>query len=831
MSIGLACFILVACGKQTSTEGGSYSTELDRATTIATIKLENPSNFTRNNQANYVSYYDLGLSDAQVKTGLNVTSKGKVLDTQHVDWDLDGKKDGILFLADFAGGEIQQYQVNTGEVGKLSTNVKLTQAEISRKIGGSWVPHSKQENTKFREYIGGKFENVQTITPPDYYTDHSNWLRYEGPGIESDKVAYRIYLDWRNGFDIFGKLQPEPALQQVGINDYEAYHHKDDWGMDILKVGLSLGAGGFGLWHNKQLSLIAKTDSLTADILENGNLRSAFKINYNGWQSEIGKQDFSASFSMLGGSRLAKVNLAFTQPVDTFAVGVVKHPGTTFIQGDIDITGKAYSYIASWGKQSLDGENLGMAVFFRKEDLSDITADEHNYIAVLTPKGRPTAVNKQTHELDYYFSAVWAPESGINDIQSFEQYLQQEAEKLTIPPRQRLQTQLSIAMHKKELTAQQALLWSQRLADSELQRKTLSYRYDGWDVNRQRKPKFEYDIVGLNPLAYDELGLALNKPQYSDVLKQVTASYIQEDGNIYQYELKNYNIDSVAPGMAVLRLFQQSGEIKFKKAAELLREQLASQPKTSEGAFWHKLKYTNQLWLDGVYMGMPFLAEYSALFEDGHSFDEVVNEFKLTRKYLRDDKTGLYFHAWDEAKQQTWANPETGLSENFWGRGMGWLALALIDVLDYIPAENTQQRQVLLDMIAEVATTLVNYQDPTTHTWWQVMDKPQATGNYRESSASAMFTYFFAKAVRNGYLPINYKQVAQQAYQGLINEFTLVHVDGSVSMTNQCYVAGLGFGRDGSYSYYMSEPVVNNDIKGNFAFILAGIEIAKLLEQ
>lgn len=262
-----------------------------------------------------------------------------------------------------------------------------------------------------------------------------------------------------------------------------------------------------------------------------------------------------------------------------------------------------------------------------------------------------------------------------------------------------------------------------------------------------------------------------------------------------------------------------------------MRRQLKTHPKTSEGAFWHKKKYDSQLWLDGVYMGMPFLARYSVMFEKGASLDEVVKEFELTRKYLRDAKTGLYYHAWDEKKQQDWADPQTGLSPHFWGRGMGWLAMAVVDVLEIIPEENTELRTPLLAMANEMARDLKRYQDPETGTWWQIMDKPGATGNYRESSASAMFSYFYSKAINNGYLSADYADTARKAYEGLIREFVTVNADGSISMTNQCYVAGLGFGRDGSYQYYMSEPVYQNDPKGTGPFILAGIEAYKLIKS
>ncbi|MDN4501092.1 glycoside hydrolase family 88 protein [Alteromonadaceae bacterium BrNp21-10] len=794
---------------------------------IADLEVHNSSDFPREKQPVYLSYYNLGLDPAGVD--IKVLQAGKSIDSQAVDSDFDGQVDGLLFLSDFAAGATQRFEVVAGD--GVTVGKKLTQAEISHKIGGEWVAHSKLPDTSFKEYIGGTFQNVDTVTPPPQYTDHSNWIRYEGPGIESDKVGYRIYLDWRNGFDIFGKLTAEPALQQAGLNDYESYHEKQDWGMDILKVGSSLGAGGFGLWNEGELELVNEVDSWTATINENGNLRSAFTIDYSGWQSAIGKQDFSAHFAMLGGSRLVKVDLDLTQSVKTMAAGVVKHPDTQFIQGDIDITGKAYTYIASWGKQSLDGADLGMAIFFRKENLKQITEDNKNYIAVLSPQGAPTSANADAQQLSYYFAAVWQPESGIATKEKFVAYLEQEAEKLTVTPRVRLKTALSKAEQAKPVTAESALAWAEALAKSELERKTLSYRYDGWDVNRKRKPKFEYDIVGLNPMAYDELASATGNEQYRDVLKQVTATYIEDDGNIQSYKLSNYNIDSVAPGRAVLRLYQQTGEQKYKLAADLLRKQLAEQPRTSEGAFWHKKKYTGQLWLDGVYMGMPYLAEYSAMFEDGHSFDEVVREFELTRKYLRDAESGLYYHAWDELKKQDWADKQTGLSPEFWGRGMGWLAMALVDVLDYIPAENTAQRKVLLDMIAEVAVSLKNVQDESTGAWWQIMDKPNATANYFESSATAMFTYFYAKAINKGYLDSSYKDAALKAYQALISEFSLVHADGTVSMTNQCYVAGLGFGRNGSYHYYMSEPVWQNDIKGNFAYIVASIEVSNLLKK
>jgi len=825
----VTCISALVCGC------GNVAVEQPTTSNVAQITVANPSNFERQQQPIYLSYYDLGLADNDLALkNLQVLRKNTIISSQAIDIDFDGTKDGLFFLSDMQAGESLTFSIDQALDEINQTTTKLTQAEISHKIDGEWVAHTKPPKHKpaseFKEYQGGSFTNVSTLTPPPHYTDHSNWIRYEGPGIESDKVGYRIYLDWRNGFDIFGKLSNTPALQQVGVDGYESYHHMADWGMDILKVGSSLGAGGFGLWNNNSLELVNHVDKWQANILANGNLSSTVQINYFDWQNSINQQDITANISMHGGSRLAKVNVALTKNVETMAAGVVKHKNTEFIVGNTDITGRAYTYIASWGKQSLDGSMLGMAVFFKRTTLDKITQDDKNYLAILKPQGQE---NKQ--QLNYYFSATWQPESGISTKEDFIRYLDQEAEKLTISPRIQIKTALTNKETNKPLTAEQALNWSKALADSELARKTFSYNYNGWDVHRQRKPKFEYDIIAMVPMSYEELYNVTGEKRYQGIIEKNTGSYIDEQGNIGRYNFNSFNIDSIVPGRNLLTLYQQTGEEKYRTAATTLRKQLHQQPKTSEGAFWHKKKYTHQLWLDGVYMGTPFLAEYAMQLESGeqqaHSLEEVINEFKLTRKYLRDNKTGLYYHGWDEKSQQDWADKTTGLSPEFWARGMGWLAMAIVDVLDTIPQKNLEQRQLLIEMTQEIAADIIKVQDPKTGTWWQILDKPNAVGNYLESSASAMYSYFLAKAINNGYISDDYKTKALKAYQGLLNNFTLVHANGEVSMTHQCYVAGLGFGRDGSYHYYMSEPVYNNDPKGNVPFILAGIEVYKLLKN
>ncbi len=825
LSISLAVLLALVTGCNSDTvqapdtvqPGSTGKTATDTHPPLATAKVSNPSDTARELEPLYFSFYDLGI-DKEATQNLAVKLNGDVVPSQIIDRDGDGEGDGLFVLLDFAPAETHELVIVADSQTKAES-IKLTQAEISRKTGGKWQP--REDNPDLREYVGGTFENVRQLTPPPQHTDHSWFIRYEGPGIESDKVGYRVYLDERNGFDIFGKKTSDMVLQNVGQDGFDSYHEMTDWGMDILKVGKSLGAGGYGYWNGESVQLVSQVDGWDAKIVENGNLYSAVQIVYKNWQVAGKSVNLTANLSMHGGSRLVHTRLELSNSLPNLAIGLVKHPGTELIEGNLNITGEAYTYVASWGKQSLNDDHLGMALLFRKKDLEQQTTDANNYASV---------VSAADNDAEYYFLAAWEQElNGIKTREQFVNYVESEAKRLTLAPRVQLHTAYSRANKSLPVSADDALGWATKLADSELQRKALNYRYDGWDVNRERKPKFEYDIVGLLPLAYDELAKETKDPKHAQVIKTVTASFITDSGEILNYNESSYNIDSVAPGRSVLRLYDATQEEKYKIAASHLRRQLEHHPRTSEGAFWHKKKYDSQLWLDGVYMGMPFLARYSQLFEGGASIEEVVNEFKIMRKYLRDSETGLYYHAWDEKKQQAWADPETGLSRYFWGRGLGWLSMALVDVLDFIPEGDKQHRQPLIDMIRELAPALAKYQDPATGTWWQILDQPDARGNYREASASSMFTYFFAKAVNKGYLPASYKEVAQKAFDGLVSEFITVHRDGKVSLTNICLVAGLGYGRDGSYHYYMSEPVLENDPKGTGPFILAGVEMYRLL--
>ncbi|GAB4024198.1 hypothetical protein GCM10028809_00500 [Spirosoma gilvum] len=316
--------------------------------------------------------------------------------------------------------------------------------------------------------------------------------------------------------------------------------------------------------------------------------------------------------------------------------------------------------------------------------------------------------------------------------------------------------------------------------------------------------------------------------RYFNYIQKNMDRYVKADGDIRTYKLEDYNLDFITPGRSLLLLYQQSlpGKEKYRKAADLLRKQLAEQPRTKEGGYWHKKRYPYQMWLDGLYMAEPFYAEYTALFGDAKHFDDVINEFVWMEKHARDPKTGLIYHGWDESREQKWANKETGNSPNFWSRAMGWYAMALVDVLDYIP-QNHPRRGELVAILNRYMPALVKFQDPKTGCWWQVTDRMGDKGNYLEASGSCMFVYALAKGVRMGYLPASMMASARKGYEGILKQFITTDEKGLIHLEKTVVVGGLGGTpyRDGSYEYYLSEPIRQDDLKGVGPFIMASVEM------
>jgi unsaturated rhamnogalacturonyl hydrolase len=304
--------------------------------------------------------------------------------------------------------------------------------------------------------------------------------------------------------------------------------------------------------------------------------------------------------------------------------------------------------------------------------------------------------------------------------------------------------------------------------------------------------------------------------------------FIENNGNIKTYKLEDYNIDNVLCGRILLTLYKVTGKEKYFKAASILRDQLRQQPRLKDGGFWHKKRYPFQMWLDGLYMGGPFYAEWAATFKEDTSFNDIAKQFILMEKHSRDAKTGLMYHGYDESRKEAWANKTTGLSANFWARAMGWYGMGLVDALEYFP-KNHPQRKELISILNRYAVAITKVQDNKSGLWWDVLNFPNRKGNYLEASASSMFVYALAKGARLGFLPDSYIAVAKKGYSGIIQKF-IKNDNGQTNLEGTVSVSGLGGApyRDGSYDYYMSEKVVTNDPKGVGAFILASNEIELL---
>jgi unsaturated rhamnogalacturonyl hydrolase len=311
--------------------------------------------------------------------------------------------------------------------------------------------------------------------------------------------------------------------------------------------------------------------------------------------------------------------------------------------------------------------------------------------------------------------------------------------------------------------------------------------------------------------------------KYFDYVKQNMDHFILPDGTIKGYSLEEYNIDHINAGKGLFPLYRATGDERYKKAADLLRSQLRTHPRTAEGGFWHKKIYTQQMWLDGIYMGSPFLAEYGTTFNEPAALDDVVHQITLIDSHTRDPKTNLLYHGWDSVKAQGWADPKTGASPNFWGRSIGWYLMALVDVLDVL---DHPRRDEIMTLVKKTVDGVLSVQDADSGVWYQVMDQGSRPGNYLEASASCMFTYSILKAVRKGYLSTQYLERARKAYQGILKQFIVVDDQGLVDLTRICYVAGLGGDpyRDASFECYINEKIVTNDFKGIGPFILASVE-------
>lgn len=365
----------------------------------------------------------------------------------------------------------------------------------------------------------------------------------------------------------------------------------------------------------------------------------------------------------------------------------------------------------------------------------------------------------------------------------------------------------------------QAPLISERLAETAMNRL--------WVDERNQPgipPRWTYE-QGVVLKAIEQMWYATEDPKYFRHIQKGMDHWIDAAGNHKDYHPEEYNIDHVTPGLAMMTLYRVTGQEKYRKIVGLLRSQLKTHPRTNEGGFWHKKIYPYQMWLDGLYMGEPFYAEYSEVFGEDN-WNDIANQFVWMEKHARDEKTGLLYHGWDESKQQRWADKKTGRSPHVWGRAMGWYAMALVDTLEHFPKDHPRRGE-LIAILNREAAAIEKYQDKASGVWWDIIDLGGKEKNYLESSASAMFVYAIASGVREGYLPERFMKVAARGWEGIKRKFVKLNAKGETDWEGTVSVSGLGGNpyRDGSYEYYMSEKLRTNDAKGLGPAIRAALEM------
>ena len=352
-------------------------------------------------------------------------------------------------------------------------------------------------------------------------------------------------------------------------------------------------------------------------------------------------------------------------------------------------------------------------------------------------------------------------------------------------------------------------------------------------IHSGKKPVWNY-IDGCMMTSLIELYKTTNDEKYINFVKKFVDYYVFEDGTIRGYDPNKYSTDDVCESRILFDLYEMTKNEKYSKAIELAYSQIKTHPRTKEGNFWHKKIYPNQVWLDGLYMIQPFYTRYQTL-RNKKDYSDIINQFKNVRSLMFDEKAKLYYHGYDSSRQMFWADKETGLSKNFWLRSIGWFTVGLIDVLDYMDEQMYDEYNTIKVIFKEIIDGVLLYQDQDSKMFWQVPNFPNREGNYLETSGSAMISYAILKGVRLGVLPERYLPLGKDIFNGICNKYLSLKEDGDLNLGGICLVAGLGpennLRRDGTYDYYISEPVVENDAKGVGPLIMAYTEMVKASQE
>lgn len=347
------------------------------------------------------------------------------------------------------------------------------------------------------------------------------------------------------------------------------------------------------------------------------------------------------------------------------------------------------------------------------------------------------------------------------------------------------------------------------------------------NIRQGKKPHWNY-IDGCMITALLAIGEITGDDKYFNFAESFIDYYVSDDGSILGYDEAKYNLDDVNEGRVLFELYNKTGKEKYRLAIENQARQLKNQPRTNTGNFWHKLIYPNQIWLDGVYMAQPFSVLYQKYFGD-RDYSDAISQIKNVRKYMFNEKAGLYHHGMDCSRSIFWSDKETGLSQNFWLRAIGWFTVAMVDIIEM--CDDEQARSDISAIFSELITSIKGYADKETGIYYQVVNFPDREGNYLETSGSSMIAYAMLKGARLGVLDESFIALGKKTFEGICKRYLDFDGDGNLNLGGICLVAGLGpennTGRDGSYEYYISEPIVENDAKGVAPFILCYTEILR----
>ncbi|MES1184930.1 MAG: glycoside hydrolase family 88 protein [Myxococcales bacterium] len=732
------------------------------------IEVKNPLDAARNAESISLNLAEVrkSLPSLQVAKVVIRSGNGESVLSQLVDTDGDTKPDELVFQTDLKPNESKRFSLSEG-----------TRSAPSR--------------DQFKVY--GRFVRE----------------RHDDFAWENDRVAHRVYgaalETWAlepltsSGVDLWVKRTP-----RLVIDDWyrlDDYHHDNGDGGDFYSVGASRGCGGLGVWDGKALRVSRNFSA--SRVLANGPIRLVFELDYPAWDVGAGVQVSETKRIVAdAGQHFDHFQSAFKVTGKSgglvLGIGIAKHD-----KGAIEIDPQA-AILRSWEPFAGENGHAGCAVIGGTGAVAGVAETENDRLLLVS---LPSTAN-----MSYLAGTGWDKGADVPNDSAWAALVAQTARASRNPP------QVSLTMAVAGPRQGAALAWAERVAATLIEQHPQGLM-----------DKWEYDSgVVLKGL------LALSKKtgnaRYFEYVERSIDRLLDDDGTIKGYRVDEHNLDMLNVGKVLFPLLAAAKEEKerarYRHALDTLRDQLRQQPRTRDGAFWHKQIYPHQIWLDGIYMASPFLTEYALTFGEPAALNDVATQILVAEQHLRDPKTGLLYHGWDETHGERWSNPKTGTSSQFWGRSVGWYAMAVVDVLELLPA-NHPRRAALLAVLQRLSRAVVAVQDRETGVWWQVLDAAKRDKNYRESSASAMFVYALGKAVRLGFIDrAQFEPAVQRGSRGLLEQFASFDDHERLHVKNICKVAGLGGTpyRDGSYAYYTSTEISDSDPKGVGAFLLAAVE-------